>query len=359
MKVVFIVASLSQPRCIKRIKALYENGYDVEVYGYRRGLYEVNAYPNEIKVNELGYVDNGKGYVKRFINNYKKIKKIVKSYSSNTLFYGFSYDIALSLLLNKRKYVYEISDIIYAYYNNSVLRRFFKFIDKIMIKCSVFTIMTSEGFKRYFFSDSEINNVIVQPNKVSCQLENIDRKSKDFEKKITFAYVGSFRYPNTIFRFARIIGEYFPQYEYHFYGNSDLTPLAKELARKYSNVKYLGVFKSPDDLQNIYANIDVVTACYDNSGLNEQIAEPNKLYEAICFCCPVIVSENTFLSQRVNQLKVGYVINPNEDKFIIDFISNLKKEDLKNISINEYRMSKEEYIDSPKIILDRLNRFKL
>lgn len=351
MKIVCIVASLSQPRCIKRIKSLYENGHDIEIYGYRRGFYDVNDYPSRIKINDLGMVASGKGYIKKFINNLRNINKIVKHYPDDTIFYGFSFDIALSLLLNKRTYIYEISDIVYAYYSNHLLRAFFKFIDKIIINKSLFTLMTSEGFKNYLFPDYKNNKIIIQPNKVSPQLKGIDRKVRDFNNKITFAYIGAFRYPNTIFRFARIIGEHFPQYEYHFYGNSKLTPLVIELTEKYSNIKYYGTFKSPDDLENIYANVDIVTACYDNTGLNEQIAEPNKLYEAICFCCPIIVSENTYLGDKVNKLKVGYVINPNNDQSIIDFLNHLNKNDLIKYSKNEFAMKEDSYIDSPETIL--------
>lgn len=355
MKIVCIVAALSQPRCIKRIKALYEDGYEIDVYGYRRGLYEVNEYPSEIKVNELGHAVSGKGYVKKFFNNLKNIKRIIQKYPTDTIFYGFSFDIALSLLLHKRKFIYEISDIVYAYYNSLILKRLFRFIDKRIIKKSALTVMTSEGFKNYLFPNSNVNNVVIQPNKVSPLLKKIDRKIKEFNNnKITFAYIGAFRYPNTIFRFARIIGEFFPHYEYHFYGNSNLTPLVIELTEKYSNVKYFGAFKSPEDLENIYSNVDVVTACYDNMGLNEQIAEPNKLYEAICFCCPIIVSENTFLGEKVNELNVGYVINPNNDASIINFINDLNKDELLNISRNELYMNADEYIDSPAAILEKI-----
>lgn len=215
--------------------------------------------------------------------------------------------------------------------------------------------MTSEGFKNYLFPDSDVDNVIIQPNKVSPQFRNINRTTKRINNKITFAYVGAFRYPNTIFRFARIIGEHFPQYEYHFYGNSGLTPLAIELANKYNNIKYFGAFKSPEDLEDIYSNIDVVTACYDNVGLNEQIAEPNKLYEAICFCCPIIVSENTFLGKRVRDLNIGYVMNPNNDESIIKFIKSLRIEDLNMYSRNELCMNEDDYIDSAEKIIENIN----
>ena len=39
---VFIVPQLSQPRCIKRIKSIYEAGIPIKVYGFDRGIYSEN-----------------------------------------------------------------------------------------------------------------------------------------------------------------------------------------------------------------------------------------------------------------------------------------------------------------------------
>ena len=41
-EVVFIVQSITQPRCIKRIEAFIHAGYKVKVYGFQTGLYTEN-----------------------------------------------------------------------------------------------------------------------------------------------------------------------------------------------------------------------------------------------------------------------------------------------------------------------------
>ena len=64
--IVFFVMSLSQPRCIKRVTALMNAGYHCIVYGYRRGLYDVNDFPEGIEVNVLGEIKNGD-----YKNNFK------------------------------------------------------------------------------------------------------------------------------------------------------------------------------------------------------------------------------------------------------------------------------------------------
>ena len=80
MKIVFFLASLSQPRCIKRIKSLHDAGCDVEVYGYYRGFYDVNVFPKSISAINWGNVKSGEGYFAKFIRNIRNIQKVVKNY---------------------------------------------------------------------------------------------------------------------------------------------------------------------------------------------------------------------------------------------------------------------------------------
>lgn len=363
MKIIFFLASLSQPRCIKRVKALYDLGFEVEVYGYTRGFYDVNFFPQEIKVVNLGALQSGKGYCSKLINNLIKLRKIInKSRSEKTLYYAFGYDLALiCAIFSRKKFIYESSDLIYTYFNNFTLN-ICKYIDKFIIKMSYCTIFTSEGFANYLYKNNRPKNIIIQPNRVSSYFSKLDRKaliSKLVQKQgLVFSYVGAFRYPETVFRFAKIIGEKYPQHKFYFYGDSQLTPLAKELANKYGNVKYFGKFKSPEDLEGIYSTIDVVIACYDARTINEQIAEPNKLYEAICFCKPIVATENTFLAKQVNKMQVGFSINPYSDEAICDFINNLTFDSIREISLRESHLNKDIYVDSVLEIFKVVKQYK-
>ena len=52
MKIVCLLSSLSQPRCIKRVNSFVEAGFEVEVYGYSRGFYDVNSLPAKVKITK-------------------------------------------------------------------------------------------------------------------------------------------------------------------------------------------------------------------------------------------------------------------------------------------------------------------
>lgn len=360
MKIVFFLGSLYQPRCIKRIESLYKAGFSVEVYGYSRGIYDVNKVSEQIPVKNWGLIKNGKGYFYRFYLNFKNIWNVVKSNKcNNVIYYAFGQDLAFPLLLLVPNiYIYESSDLIYTYFRNKYVMRIFQYLDLKIINKSYRTVFTSLGFKKYLFGDKNISNIIIQPNKVSPYFKGMKRKSLEInnDSNLTFAYVGAFRYPNTVFRFARIVGELFPKYRFYFFGDSALTPLVKDLENKYPNVKYFGKFESPFDLREIYNKIDLVVACYDTTNINEKIAEPNKLYESICFCRPIIVSNNTFLSERVSSLKVGFSINASNDEDIINFIKSLRVADINRMSKIEEELDESYYIDDNRELIDSLKQ---
>lgn len=349
--IVFFVMSLSQPRCIKRVTAFREAGYHCIVYGYRRGQYDVNDFPEDIEVNLLGEV-------KDYKNNFKQVKadvaNVYRLHGKNALYYAFGFIPSLFFALKRVRFIYECSDVFYAYPKFDKVRWLLKRMDKWLIGRSKVTVMTSGGFAEYFgVTDNE--KVVVLPNRVSPRLELVERKSLSVSNSLSFGFVGSIRYQN-VFRFAEVIGKEFLQHSFHFYGGGDKQTIdrVEELSVENPNVHYHGKFKSPEDLSRIYENLSIVVACYDNASLNEQIAEPNKLYESLFFCKPIIVSPNTYLSTRVQALGCGFIVDANEYNPVKDFIANLSIDDVNRISENEFHTSFAEIIDSPSELIERV-----
>lgn len=334
-KVVFLLAGLSQPRYVKRIRGFIEAGYDIEIYGFaRKRKYNIDSNIENYEVVNLGYAPSGSGYLKKILDTKRKLSTIFKRHEkTDVLYYGFSFNIALICKIYRRKYIYEISDLVYGYFPSKIIRSTFSKIDRIIIRNSILTVMTSKGFYEFLYPNKMLKNVIIQPNKVDSSFKNFERTIKPISvENLSFSYVGAFRYPNTVFRFARIIGERYPQHSFLFFGDSELTEKVKELAAKYKNIKYLGPFKNPNDLPEIYSQINIVIACYDTKTLNERIAEPNKLYESLFFNKPIIVSKNTFLEKQVlEKYNCGYAFDATEDKNIITYIDSLKTKTLEKL----------------------------
>ena len=97
--VVFVVDNLSLPRCIKRIKAFYDMGLTVKVYGYNREEKLDNQLPPEIKPIMMGGLNDGRKYVSRAFKIRRDIRKIIKeNKSDNSVFYSFGFGILFKFI---------------------------------------------------------------------------------------------------------------------------------------------------------------------------------------------------------------------------------------------------------------------
>jgi len=326
-KIVFLLTNRKHSGVLKRVESFIEKGVDVEIYGFDRGFgKEINILKG-IKIIDLGLVDNGKSYFSKIIRANFIFRKIFKKHSKNVIYYVFSFDFALLCFLNRKKYVYEIRDLVYGYFSSKIIINLFKIIDKLLIRFSLLTVVLSEGFVKFLYKNKKNKKIIIQPNKLHGFFKDTIRPEieNNSKSKITFGYIGFFRFPNTIMRFARVIGENFPNHKVMFFGDGipEYKNMINNLVIKHDNIYNLGSFKNPEDLASIYEQVDISLSCYDNNFVNVRYAEPNKLYESIFFNTPIVVSENTFLGQKVLDLEIGFVLNSSKDIEILDYVNNL------------------------------------
>lgn len=357
-KIIFLVSSLSQPRAIRRVETIKSLGYAVQVYGYDRVQYNCNHFSEDIPVIVLGEMSKGGGYLSKIKTIRRDIAKIVKIHKDeNCLYYSFGYFESMFLRLKGAPYAYEISDIVYG---TSVFNKVQWFLHKInqnLVKNSIFTLLTSEGFKGFL---NQKANYIVQPNKVNKKIFNVERNPLLLDSnKIVFGFVGSIRY-DSMMRFVETIGKYFPQHEFQFYGVANIDATQKrldEFVAKYSNVKVFGAFKNPDDFERIYSNIDVVVITYGTETLNEKILDPNKLYEGILFCRPLIATDNTFLAEQVKRYGCGFCIDSSSEKSIKRALEMITLKDINECSARELQIPREEAFDNTNNLGELISKY--
>ena len=335
-KIVFLVSSLSQPRAIRRVESIAALGIDVEVYGYDRRQYNCNTFAPSIKVHVLGEMSKGGGYIGKVTQIKSDIFCITSEHQREScLYYSFGFIETFYLKKAGVPYAYEISDIAYGTGILGKMRPVLKQIDRRLVRNSVFTLMTSEGFKKYLnVIDAD---VIIQPNKVNRKLMGCHREvlTKQ-DNKFIFSFVGSIRY-EPVMMFAKVVGERFPQHEFHFYGVANVESTKNTLNMllgKYPNIKMFGAFRNPDDFERIYNNVDIVVTTYGLT-FNERILDPNKLYEGILFCRPLVATEGTFLAKQVEKYECGWTIDSSTEDKIAAFISALTSEMVNKVSASE------------------------
>lgn len=327
MTINFIMNSISDAHINKRISEFMQKGYDVRLYGFDRN--NKNTYKQGIAV--IGSFSNTLPYLKRVAIYYKGIRELFKNNAGNSgIWYYQGLDVALfAILFNKNKrYIYEECDLVHTNVHNVILRFILEWFDKRIIANSLKTVLTSEGFVEYHYGNKKYkkDNIVIIPNKLSPEIINFPYEAdKNYNNEcIRFAFIGGVRY-KSLLSIAEAIARNFPNHEFHFYGFISPVIPEKELP-KNSNIFYHGSFKSPNDLSEIYSNVDVVVSTYDTSSPNVKYAEPNKLYESMYFRCPILVSRNTFLEKKVLHLGIGYSVDPYNQDDIINTVKLIEKD---------------------------------
>lgn len=345
MKLVFLQGSATQPRCHKRFRTFRQAGVEGVVYSFNRNWYNVNL-PKDIQIKGLGELVPG-SYFKRLLLYIRKIRPVFKRHE-NGVFYCYGQDLAFVAAMFGKKYIYEESDIMYLEYKNSIVRGVMKRLDLFLQKRSLATVLTSQGFVDYLY-ETKPDNVFVLPNKLDSSFMALRRpEPKRFNKNaLRFAFIGLLRYKRTISAFVEEMVKYDPNYEFHVWGDGgeDQKRFVNELCDKYEQVQYHGPFRNPVDLPEIYSNVDVNFVCYDTKGLNERIAEPNKLYESTYFNTPIMVSPNTYLSSVVKKWDTGFVVDCFQSEKIESFFKELDEGTLNSKSVNCHNIQTESLIE--------------
>lgn len=345
MEIIVLMASAHDSHYHKRLNALKKAGHKVTAYGFQRNVSLDNSTLKDI--NLLPKVENGK-YINRITTVYKAISHVIAKHGKNVIYYATTFDIAIVCFHKHVKYIYGISDLVHSSFPQ-FLRQLFIQIDKKLIRNSICTVLTSEGFFSYLhLSPKDMKKCILVKNKLDSVFKNIERPLlNNSEKKsgIRFGFAGNIRYETTLL-FAEIIGKSFPQHQFIFWGSGQKQTIKKveDLCSSYSNISYKGPFSNPVDLSSVYESIDIMVCNYDTKTINERLAEPNKLYECIFFNRPIIVTEGTYLGDSVKRLDIGTEIN-NSETNIYKFIKSLKPEKIEVWQLNESSISTIDLIE--------------
>ena len=252
-RIVFVINSISNQRCIKRINEFVFNGSSVSVYAFSRCM-DIRNVPN-FEYDIIGKYDNDLPYHKRLSVLYRGIKRIIKIHKhDNVLFYLFGLDVAsVFKLLSSNDYIYEEADMQQFYIKNTLLRNVFDKVDKYIIRKSKLTIFTSEGFAKYHYGDQYPDNIRFIMNKLDHRvMEYPIVKSKSVcLDNLKIGFVGGVRYDSILY-FADVFCRKYPNCEFHVFGIV-ASKMQQELDRlsKYSNFYYHGPFRTPMDLSKI------------------------------------------------------------------------------------------------------------
>ena len=355
----------SQPRYHRRADMLVKAGYDVKVYSFRRIRFEENTYPDGVEVVDLGEVKDLK-YLSRIpllLRAMLTVHKQEKKANYPALVYAFGLDMALvgSIAMPaSTPLLYEVGDVADPLPHTSVISKIIEFLEKRILSRCVVLVVTSLGFVKEYFSiiapGIEQKTIVIE-NMISRKVARKFPRPEQHKvpvKPLKIGFVGLFRYKDSTVAIMDAVAKRKGDFELHFYGDGFIKDIINDYADRNENIFNHGSFKSVTDMKMIYEAIDISYIAYDNRRSNVRMALPNKLYEAPYFGVPVVVSTNTYLSERVKEMNSGFVVDPQDEDFAGKWLDSISPEIIEEMSRNLLSLDEKYMVESYDEIVPKL-----
>ncbi|STO97301.1 non-hydrolyzing UDP-N-acetylglucosamine 2-epimerase [Helicobacter canis] len=126
-------------------------------------------------------------------------------------------------------------------------------------------------------------------------------------KRVKIAYVGVLCHNRYLLELLELIAAD-PRLELHIAGFGILQDVVESYAARADNISFYGKICYEDTLA-LESACDIITALYDPSVPNHLYAAPNKFYESLLLGKPVVMVKGTGMSEIVEAMGIGAVID--------------------------------------------------
>lgn len=313
-----VLPVLGDARHTKRVGMLQRAGFHVRAIAFEREYYEGRLPDCELRV--LGRLSHG-NYAQRiaiFLRNLPKVRTEIKKAD---LVYAFGPDMAFMCLMAGAglgiPVVFEIGDIRWIQTAPGLKGRLVRLMDRAVVKGAKLVVATASGYVEEYYGKwvgSQIPSLIIE-NKQEPQSENHRQppagSPRTAGSALTIGFFGLLRCAQT-WEHLKALAAARPDIRIVMAGIVFEPIDLIEQARAYSNIDYLGLYKSPDDLPRLYGQVDIVWACYpfpEPGDQNWRWARTNRFYESLFYRRPVIALKDSGDSVAVRNLSIGMLLD--------------------------------------------------
>ena len=368
--VYFLMPTIGQPRIAKRIDMLIDEGFDVKAYAFERE-YHQGRLP-KCTIQTLGNISKGQ-YIKRLGILTRTIPSFRRITRDASVIYAFGLDLALLALLSnlfrKTPVVIEAGDIRPVQVARGIKGRIIKWFSQyIYNRCSLL-VVTADEFVSGYYNDKNKSDTpyqvienkldMVAPegtNEVAATSLGTYKRDDAVQSnpsglvtddiadlrsgKLTIGYFGLLRSPWSFLTLERYAKKNTETVRIIVAGalHEGKEEFAKLVALK--NVEYLGPYRSPEDLRNLYEQVDLVWGCYpeptpqnksdDSNWLWAQaVCRSNRFYESCYYRVPIVSMGVSSDGKVVAKHQLGPVLKTHDFDEIEQQLDSSRPEQLK------------------------------
>ncbi|RYE49439.1 MAG: hypothetical protein EOP24_03145 [Hyphomicrobiales bacterium] len=337
-RILSLLPVLGHPRDSKRVAMLRKEGFEVEVAAFTRP-YHRGRMP-EGNVTVLGSLEHGR-YLRRAIKMIGAIPALRQKIKNADVVYASGPDLGLFAhvagLFVGRPVIVEIGDIRKIQVARGFVGLIARTLDRVSTGRAALLVSTAEGFVRDYYRRwlGVQTRAIVIENKLEPGLAR-GTPNESISSAFTIGYFGVLRCERS-WQILEMLAEERPDVSILVAGIAIGPADLPERAERLPNVRWLGEYRSPDDLQSLYSQIDIVWACYPFPSRGEQNwkwARTNRFYEACHFQKPMIVLAGSGDHEVVDAKQLGLAIGLESVEDDVRTVSQISAADLEKWRLN-------------------------
>ena len=315
------------PRLIKELKTLKNNGYFVQLLCWDRDC--VSNVDTDESQNECRFIlkaPYGIGVLA-----YLPLWWLFEIYwllrADYDVVHAINFDTIFPAMLiskiRKKRLIYEIYDV-YSHMNAPIpgfLRHLGLYLEKLMMHFSDAVILVDESRIEEFNGIPNSNMIIVYNSPRDYRIEKDPRTKRS--EKFTIFFAGMLHDGRSLCEVIEAV-DLFEDVELIIAGFGRLAESLKEIAESRPfKIKFIGEI-AHDEVIRLSSSADLLFSLYDPTIPLYKYASSNKLFEAMMLAKPILVSEGTAMENIVKKELCGLVVPCKDIEKIGDAILELK-----------------------------------
>lgn len=322
MRVAFFGHDASDAAIRRRVKSFHDEGVHVDGYMMRRGAFVDTAWRNF----DLGMTKPG-----AFVHRAKSIAtgtQQAMNYRAELaqadLIYARNLDMLAIAVRVKRKLkldipvVYECLDVHRLLCRTDLIGKTLRGLERRLLRASSALVVSSPAFLEHHFErhyPGEYEPILIE-NRLTASFTGGDRpglpqieQTPTIGKPLRLGWVGILRCQRSLDLLCETARQLGPDVEIRIHGivaENEIPNFEPQIAA-LDNIKFFGRYRAPEDLNEIYANLDLIwSGDFMEAGFNSVWLLPNRIYEGGFFATPSISPVGTQTARWVGDHDCGF-----------------------------------------------------
>lgn len=337
-RVAFFGHDVSDSAIRRRVNAFVSDGLCVDGFMMRR---------SDAAQSEWSNVDLGRTYDSAFLHRLRQIFKgaHIAAGQADTLrsadvIYARNLDMLACAFLAKRRLslktpvVYECLDVHRLLVRKDLIGVGLRFIERRLLGRTKGLVVSSPAFLTNHFErhHKDQYRAFVIENRLPASAEYGPRPNSGVSteaaraRPLRIGWVGILRCQRSFKLLQQLADTFGDSVDIRLYGKparTEIEVFEPEIERR-DNMQYFGPYKAPEDLEALYADLDVVwSGDFMEAGYNSVWLLPNRIYEGGYYGSPPIVVAGTQSAEWVASKGTGFVIDEPLETTLPDLIGQL------------------------------------